>query len=70
MAASSGFQQSPGPPPLAMCAVLYQCITMAIKMASKYGVFFHHCVLLAILAATGAKQSKYLPDGSIQRLLM
>jgi hypothetical protein len=26
----------------AMHVVLYWCITMAIKMASKVGIFFHH----------------------------
>ncbi len=28
-----------------MRAVRYLCIAMAIKMTSKVGVFFHHCLL-------------------------
>jgi hypothetical protein len=30
----------------AMSAVTYRCNAMAIKMASKVGVFFHHCLFV------------------------
>jgi hypothetical protein len=48
--------------------VLYQCVAMAIKTVSKYGEFFHFCDLPATLAAAGAIQREYLPDGNVQRL--
>jgi hypothetical protein len=53
----------------AMCAVAYWCITMAIGMAGKVGVFFIIVVLHVTPAATGAKHSGYLPNGGFQWLL-
>jgi hypothetical protein len=52
----------------AICTVMYWGIAMAMKIASKVGVFFIGIVLHGNLAAAGAIRSKQLPDGSVQRL--
>ncbi len=46
-----------------MRAVAYQCIAMAIGMASKVGVFFIVVVLYVTPAAAGAIHSGYLLNG-------
>jgi hypothetical protein len=46
-----------------MRAVAYRCIAMAIRMASKVGVFFIVIVLYVTPVATGAIHSGYLPNG-------
>jgi hypothetical protein len=53
----------------AMCALAYRCITMAIGMASKVGVFFIPVGLYVTLAAAGAIHSGYLPKCVFQWLL-
>ncbi len=42
----------------AMCAVLYPCIGMAIKMASKVGTFSIDVLLIVTLVAAWAIRSK------------
>jgi hypothetical protein len=54
----------------AMHAVLYRRTTSAIKTASKYGAFFVVFFLHATLMSAGMIQSKYLPDGGVQWLLV
>jgi hypothetical protein len=51
-----------------MSAVLYQRTAVAIKMASKVGLFFVIILFADALAAAGVIQSEYLPDGSGQWL--
>ena len=42
----------------AKCAVLYHCIAMAIKMASKLGIFHIIALLIVTLAAAGANTER------------
>ncbi len=42
----------------AMRAVSYRCIAMAIRMASKVGVFADCCLFAVALASVGAIQNK------------
>jgi hypothetical protein len=52
-----------------MRALAYRRIAMAIKMASKVGVFFIVVVLYVTPATAGAIHSGYLPNGGFQWLL-
>ena len=57
MASSNGFKSCHGPPPLGnACSTVL--VTIAIKMASKVGEFFHCRVLIVALAAAGVTWSK------------
>ncbi len=53
-----------------MYTVSYCCIAVAIKVASKVGVFFIIVLLIVALEAAGAILSKWLPDGGVQGQLV
>ena len=53
-----------------MCSVLYCRIAMAIETASKVGTFCIVVSLIVALAVPMMIQSKELPDGSVQLLLV
>jgi hypothetical protein len=53
-----------------MHTLTYRRIPIAIKMACKGGALVFIVCLPVALMPTGAIQSKYLPDGSIPRLLV
>ena len=52
----------------AMNLVLYRCSATAINMASKVGVFLHHCLLSVDLVAAGEIRHEYMPNGGVQWL--